>query len=342
MKNIISVLKNIRKQSYLKLNYRYQYAFVGIGNHSINNLYPVLHYLRVPVKYIVVRRTQNAELITRYFPNIQGTTDFDVVLNDPAIQGVFICAEPSQHFHISLKALQHNKHVFVEKPPCFSSEELQILAQTAKQQGVHIMVGLQKRYAPAIMKLTKHLTDKPLFYSYRYCTGSYPEGDPLFDLFIHGIDLMNYLFGHATVHVVTKAAEHTLFVCLNHKNGCIGNIELSTDYTWQLASEYLIVNSARGIYTLKNLEYLEFESKPISVFSIPSEKIFPARRTKNILFEKNEFLPILQNQTIYTSGYFTEIQQFIHLCEGKKAQNLSTPEHLINTYSIIEYIKKEV
>lgn len=52
IKNIIERYKRVRSMRQLKQKYGGNYAFVGIGNHSTNNLYPVLNYLHVPLKYI--------------------------------------------------------------------------------------------------------------------------------------------------------------------------------------------------------------------------------------------------------------------------------------------------
>ncbi|MBW8051210.1 MAG: hypothetical protein FVQ77_12890 [Cytophagales bacterium] len=52
IKDIIEKYKNLRKQNYLNhpLNYKSKFAFIGVGNHSISNLYPCLDYLSVPLK----------------------------------------------------------------------------------------------------------------------------------------------------------------------------------------------------------------------------------------------------------------------------------------------------
>ena len=57
MNAIIERYKKIRKKGVLSKKYKEKYAFVGIGNHSINNLYPVLNYLNVDIKYIIVKST---------------------------------------------------------------------------------------------------------------------------------------------------------------------------------------------------------------------------------------------------------------------------------------------
>ena len=48
------------------------------------------------------------------------------------------------------------------------------------------MVGLQKRYAPAVQILQRHLRKEHLIsYDLHYLTGNYPEGDAPLDLYIH-------------------------------------------------------------------------------------------------------------------------------------------------------------
>lgn len=52
IKNIIERYKHIRSIKQLQQVPKGMYAFVGFGNHSTSNLYPVLGYLHVPLKYI--------------------------------------------------------------------------------------------------------------------------------------------------------------------------------------------------------------------------------------------------------------------------------------------------
>lgn len=63
IKELINRYKRIRTEHYLRQTYKKQYAFVGMGNHSLTNLYPVLYYLGVPLKYICVTSTRKAKLI---------------------------------------------------------------------------------------------------------------------------------------------------------------------------------------------------------------------------------------------------------------------------------------
>src|ERR1044072_1102552 len=131
---LIDRYKRFRKTAYLRqpLNYRHQYAFIGIGQHSLSNLYPVIHFQGVPLKTICTRHLKDAQQMAARFHGCTGTDQLSDIINDASVKGVFVCANPSQHAAITSELLQAGKHVFVEKPPCFSLQELHSLI---KRQG---------------------------------------------------------------------------------------------------------------------------------------------------------------------------------------------------------------
>ncbi len=343
MQTLIERLKNIRKQAYLKMKFNKKFAFIGIGNHSINNLYPVLNYLRIDLKYIVTQGLKNAGTIDQNFPNVIGTNDLNAVLKDPEISGVFICVNPKAHFGLVKKVLQAGKNVFIEKPPCSTIEELNELIEIDKESKGVCLVGLQKRYAPVNLEMKKFCRTT-CSYSYRFLTGSYPEGDPFLDIFIHPIDLVNYLFGPAKVVSILKqnrGGSTTIFLQLIHENSTIGSIELSTAYSWQTALEELVVNTNKGIYRSTNTENLLFEPKHGQIFNLPLEKVLNKHSTSIALVQKNSFNPVIENNQIYSSGYYSELFDFIKICEYGKGANHSTLSQCLNTYQLITKIRDE-
>ena len=65
IQQLIDRYKRLRTERFLAQTYQYSYAFVGMGQHSLTNIYPVLHYLGVPLKYICVTSERKARLIER-------------------------------------------------------------------------------------------------------------------------------------------------------------------------------------------------------------------------------------------------------------------------------------
>ncbi len=219
--------------------------------------------------------------------------------------------------------------------------ELKKLIDIEKISKGQCLVGFQKRYAPLNKYLKKSLTKAS--YNYRFVTGNYPEGDAILELFIHPLSLVTFLFGTIeSLNIVqqrTKASV-TIFLQLIHKNGTIGILELSTDYSWKNATEKLIINTKDNIYETTDFEYLTRIPKPGSVFNVPKEKIFNSHNALITLEKRTSFNPILQNNQLYSSGYFSELENFIQICESGKTINISTLSSCREVYELIDKIKK--
>ena len=348
----INRYKRMRTERFLRQTYQYQYAFVGMGQHSLTNLYPVLHYLGVPLKYICVTSESKARLIERKFPCVKATTSFNEILNDEAIKGIFVSASPTAHFSIASLVLHSGKSLFIEKPPCRTLEELDTLIDLQRLQGIPehhsptrslspvVMVGLQKRYAPAIQLLKKRLNKEHLInYDLHYLTGAYPEGDALLDLYIHPLDLVCFLFGNPEILAYHQISKDSYILMLRHPH-IVGTLELSTAYSWTNAEESLKVCTCSGSYRLSQMEELSFTPSSRTVSGIPMEKLRPHKRTVEYLYQNNSFSPILSANQVYSQGYFNELATFVDAVEHHDGHVISTLETLKDSYRLMGYLKK--
>ncbi len=337
IQKLIARYKQMRTLSYLRQTYQCSYAFVGMGQHSLTNLYPILHYLGVPLKYICVTSERKARLIEKKFHNVKGTTTLDEMLNDKTVKGVFVAASPSAHFPIASQVLRNGKSLFIEKPPCRTAAELDALITLQRQYASPVaMVGLQKRYAPAVQLLQKRLRAERLnSYDLHYLTGAYPEGNALTELFIHPLDLVCHLFGKPGIIACRKIAPSSYLLMLQHQN-IVGTLELSTAYTWAAAEESLKVCTTSGIYRLSQTDSLTYEPIPSTLFGLPLEKVRPWKKTFEYLYTRNNFSPILSNNQIHSQGFFNEIQSFVDTIEGKRTDIKTNLTSLADTFHLME------
>ena len=340
IQELINRYKRMRTERFLRQTYQYQYAFVGMGQHSLTNLYPVLHYLGVPLKYICVTSGRKAKLIEQKYPSVKATTSLDEILKDEAIKGVFVSASPSAHFSIASRVLQSGKSLFIEKPPCQTLEELDQLVDLQQQHGSLVaMVGLQKRYAPAVQLLKQRLRKERLIsYDLHYLTGAYPEGYALLDLYIHPLDLVCHLFGKPEILAYRQVTNDSYILMLQHPH-IVGTLELSTAYTWTTAEESMKVCTKSGIYSLLQMEELTFTPTSSTVFGIPMEKLRPRHETKEVLYQRNNFTPILANNQVYTQGYYSEIEAFISLAESGKSEVTTSIMSVRGTYELLQALQ---
>ena len=337
IQKLIARYKQMRTSSYLRQTYQSSYAFVGMGQHSLTNLYPVLHYLGVPLKYICITSERKARLIERKFVGVKATTILDEILKDKTVKGVFVAASPSVHFVLASQILQSGKSLFIEKPPCMTLKELdRLIALQRQYDSPVVMVGLQKRYAPAVQLLQKRLrVERLISYDLHYLTGAYPEGNALTELFIHPLDLVCHLFDRPEIIACRKIAPSSYLMMLQHQD-IVGTIELSTAYTWTAAEESLKVCTTSGIYRLTQTEELTYEPVPSTILGFPLEKVRPWRKTIEYEYARNSFSPILFNNQIHSQGYFNEIQSFVDVVEGNRTDIMTNLTSLTDTYRLLE------
>jgi predicted dehydrogenase len=84
---------------------------------------------------------------TRYGVAVR-TTDYRELLGRKDVEAVLVATSGS-HRESSVRALQADKHVFVEKPVGFSIAETEDVARAARRARTVFMVGCHKRYDPA-------------------------------------------------------------------------------------------------------------------------------------------------------------------------------------------------
>lgn len=340
IQRLIDRYKRMRSMAFLRQTPQCQYAFVGMGQHSLTNLYPVLHYLGVPLKYICVTSEPKARMIEQKYPGVKATTSLATILEDKEIKGVFVSASPSAHFSITSQILKSGKSLFVEKPPCQTLDELNTLIglQQCHKSSV-AMVGLQKRYAPVVQLLKKKLgKERLLNYDLHYLTGDYPEGNALLDLYIHPIDLVCHLFGQPEILSCKEVAKNSYVLMLQHAQ-VVGTLELSTAYSWTDAEETLKVCTDSGTYLMQQMEELIFVPKPPRVFGLPSEKLHQHHPSKEYLYQRNNFAPILVNNQIYSQGYFNEIEAFVSAIEHGQSNIVADLAALRPTYETLLKIR---
>jgi virulence factor len=338
---IIERYAQLQKQKMLDANKAYTnaYAFVGVGAHSMANLYPVLQHLRIQLNYICTRNIDNAKKMATQFSHCVAVNDLSIICNDPKIKGVFVCAQTTAHFSIVSQLLQAGKHVFVEKPVCSSSTELQMLM---KQQGELIcLVGLQKRFGTIGQLLQKH-AKQLISYNGKYLLGSY-GGNPILDLFIHPIDNVVQVFGEAKLQHAEKVISNndvTFQLTLQHANAVSGMLELSTAHSWQAGVDELIVNTKKEIFHCQYPNKIWGIQKQSTVLGVPLEKALPKPVEHKIYFDACSPAPIRENNSLLVQGFYGELKTFVDAVETGQQTVFGSLHSLTNTYSILDALAK--
>lgn len=140
-------------------------------------------------------------------------SDYTKMLSNPGIDAVSICLPPSLHAQATIDALEHGKHVLVEKPMASSLEECDRMIEAAQRNGKILSVVCQNRFKTPVARVKKMVDSgavgKVLLATFN---SLWWRGETYYDLFwrgtweqesggcflnhsVHHVDLMHMLFG---------------------------------------------------------------------------------------------------------------------------------------------------
>ncbi len=193
------------------------------------------------------------------YPEVEGHTDFDHVLNGAGLDAVVIATSVGRHFEMAKQSLLAGKHTFIEKPMASSSAECEELVALAKKQGLVLMVGHTFLYSAPVRAIKKIIEDGDIgdiqyISSRRLNLGLFQKDiNVAWDLAPHDISIILYIMGEAPLTVnccgsahVTKGIEDVTSLYLGFRRNRCATVQSS----WldpRKVREMTIVGSRRMI-----------------------------------------------------------------------------------------------
>ncbi|HSL19317.1 MAG TPA: inositol 2-dehydrogenase [Methylomirabilota bacterium] len=176
-------------------------------------------------------------------------TDNDVVFDDPEIEAVVIAAPSGRHCELVERAAAAGKHIFCEKPLAFEPGPIEAAGRAAREAGVVLQVGFNRRSDPSLVDLADTVQSGGVgeVQTLRV-TNRDPKAPPVdfvkrsgglfFDFVIHDLDTVRFLSGSEIVEVFAVGA-----VLVDPAIGAAGDIDTAV-VTLRLASGALAVIDA--------------------------------------------------------------------------------------------------
>ena len=199
-----------------------------------------------------------------------GTSIYDFKSHHLAIDAFIICTPPEYHIPFALEALEHDSHIFIEKPISHKYDGVNELIEQAKAKGKIIQVGYQLRFEVGLRKVAEILKrgdiGKILTASAEfglYLPLWHPQEDYR-DLYVtklgiildgsHEIDYLRWLLGEITAVScfagqrgdleLGPGAEDVAFINLLFESGILANVRL--DMLQREYSRYLKLLGSKG------------------------------------------------------------------------------------------------
>jgi 1,5-anhydro-D-fructose reductase (1,5-anhydro-D-mannitol-forming) len=278
----------------------------------------------------------------------------DEILNHSGVDVVIISTPNYLNKHLTILALNEGKHVFCEKPPCFTGNEMAEIIQAEEKTGKKLMYGFNHRHHDSIIKMKEVVDSKEyggiLWMRGRYGKSVTPDyynqwrakkklagGGILIDQGIHMLDLFLYLGGDfdkvkaeiSNLYWNLEVEDNAFVILKNTSNGMVANLH-STMSQWRhlfsleifMEKGYMVLN---GILT-STMSYGE------EVLSIAKN-----RSTAPAATWRDE----VKTKYLINNSWRYEIEHFLDAIENNKPIQIGNSEDALRLMNIIDKIYEQ-
>lgn len=279
--------------------------------------------------------------------NVKYYKDAEEMLQSEEIDIVDICLPTFLHEQFVLLAAKYKKHVVCEKPFTLTMESAERMIDATEQAGVKFMIAQVIRFWPEYTLIKEYFDEGKigeLKMVYANRLAQHPNwttwhkdpdksGGGLYDLHLHDIDYMCYLFGK--VESVYAMGWQSETGCWNHvmsnlkfKNGQQAVVEGAFNMT----ENYPFTMSLRAVGSEGTIDY-----KFSAGFNL--EDVDGASRS-TVYFKNGEQPNVLDVEDY--DGYQKEIEYFADCIESGKPVDVVSPEDSKDVLAVILAIKKSL
>jgi predicted dehydrogenase len=147
-------------------------------------------------------------------PAIKAVYDYHEVTDAPDIDAVAIVTPVSSHYHLAKRALDHGKHVFIEKPFTDSVAHAEALIEIAERKNLSIMVDHTFLFTGAVRKIKELMDAQSLGKIYYYDSTRFNLGlfqhdvNVIWDLAPHDFSILNFIISEYPTALSATGRSH--------------------------------------------------------------------------------------------------------------------------------------
>ena len=244
---------------------------------------------------------------------------FENLLEKEKFDAALVCTPTFTHSDITTRLIENKKHVFVEKPMTYLSEDGQNLIDAAKRNNVILTCGYIERFNPAVASVKDFLKSQKYgdlirleFYREHRMPQHIKDVGVIYDTSVHDIDTAMWLFDETPEVVYAIAGK------INHEHEDFATIMLcfKDNKTATISSNWITPIRVR------NFNAVCTEARIFSDFITQEIRVETDNGTDNPKNEKAEPLSL-------------EIKNFIDAIEGKN-DLVVKPEQAVNVTKVAE------
>lgn len=201
---------------------------IGAGGYVTAMLLP--HFKSAGAEFVSVATASGVSAVDvgKKFGFKRAASDADSIIEDDEIDLIVVGTRHDLHAELAARALEQNKHVFVEKPLALNDEQLDNVLRVASHSKGALMVGFNRRFSPLARKAQEFFSGRqgPLSVLYRVNAGRIsPDhwlqdpvqgGGRIVGEVCHFIDLMQFWIGSPPVSVSAESVAVDRHDVINH------------------------------------------------------------------------------------------------------------------------------
>ncbi|MBU1136570.1 MAG: Gfo/Idh/MocA family oxidoreductase [Nanoarchaeota archaeon] len=257
------------------------------------------------------------EEIKKQYPTIETTDSYDELLNDNKINAIIIATPVFTHFELAKKALENDKHVFIEKPETLTSKEAEELLEISNQKNKIIMVDHIFEYSPAINKIKQILDNKELG-NPNYIHAEWlslgrlqPEVNVIWDLAVHVFAALNYILGKKPISLSahTKAyfredIDEVAVITLNFPDKIKAFVTVSWTEPEKTRKMTIVGSKKMLVYNMLDKDQIKIHNKSVNInqnqITYPEGEITPIKieDTEPLKTSCSHFISCIKNNTV--------------------------------------------
>ncbi len=195
----------------------------------------------VELRWICDVDEERLQAVAARHPTARTTSRNADLLEDPAMDAVYLATPVSTHFELARRALDAGKHVLIEKPMATDLAQARDLQALAEARRRTLMVGHTFVFSPPVRKI-KELIDAGQVGDIHYIETTrvnlglfQKDASVLWDLGPHDLSILMYWLGEVPLSVSARgrsyhggeALEDVAFVTLEFPSGVLAQVQLS-------------------------------------------------------------------------------------------------------------------
>lgn len=267
-------------------------GFIGVGNFAKMVLLPAISNTKAKIEMIASSDGLSAAIAAKKAGSPTIVSDEMLIYENEMVNTIFIATRHSAHKAQVLQSLEHNKHVFVEKPLAISLEEIKEIYKIHNMnQNIRLMVGFNRRFAPATQKLFNRIKNRknPLSISVMVNAGPLPPDHWVHDAELNGgriigegchfVDLVRYLVGAKIESISAMSTkgyvgtdEDKVITTLMFEDGSHAAIHYLANGNKSFPKERVEVFSSEKVYVIDNFRSLKSYGDSIALRGLKQDK----------------------------------------------------------------------